>query len=149
MISAFLLKKAESQGGKWQLGLWHRQENYNLPGYSIDANSYLRLNEALDTPRQSTFPSTSYLQGTLPRTLQVLQMIAANLWYNFSNSLSYWKCKKKKTNKRKNKSCSFAQSPRRWGKEKNEVQFCKGLAFSVQKRCKDPNSVHTLLRHFH
>lgn len=51
---------------------------------------YLRLNEALDTPRQSTFLLISHLQGTLPRSLQVLQMIAANLLYNFSNSLSYW-----------------------------------------------------------
>lgn len=143
MISAFLLKKGESQAGKWQLGLWHRQENYNLPGYSIDANSYLRLNEALDTPRQSTFPSTSYLQGTLPRSLQVLQIIAANLWYNFSNSLSYWKCKKKKKKQQKNKSCSFVKSPRRWGKEKPKSNFVKDWLLVFKRGAKIPTqSIH-------
>ena len=71
-------------------------------------------------------------------------MITANLWYNFSNPLSYWKCKKKKK-----KSRSFAKSPRRWGKEKTKSNFGKVWLLSVQKRCKDPNSVRTLLRHFH
>lgn len=37
-------------------GLWYRQENYNSPVHYIDANSYLRLNEALDTPRVKHFP---------------------------------------------------------------------------------------------
>lgn len=45
-----------SERGEWQLGLWHRQENYNLPGYNVDANSYLRLNEALDTPKAKHIP---------------------------------------------------------------------------------------------
>ena len=138
--------KRQSQGGKWQLGLWHRQENYNLPGYNIDANSYLRLNEVLDTPKQSTFPSTFSLQGTLPRTLQVLQMIAANLWYDFSNPYFTGSEKKKK----KKKFWSFAKSPRGWGMEKRSTVLERTCFVVFKRGWKDPSSsVHTFLRHFH
>lgn len=94
-------------GRKMTAGFMAQTRKLQFTIYNIDANSYLRLNEALNTPKAKHIPSTSYLQGTLPRTLQVLQTIAANLWYDFTNSLFYWKGKKKKK-----KSCSFAKSPR-------------------------------------
>lgn len=63
----------------------------------MGANSYLRLNEALDTPRAKHIPKhLLFLRDFTknPCCKGGLQIAC----YEFSNSLFYWKCEKKKKN---------------------------------------------------
>lgn len=89
-------------------GLGHRGENYHVPGYGILANSYLRLNEASDTPRAKHIPKhllflrdfTKNPSGPASNGCKSLAMTLAN------SLLFYWK-----RNNNNKKSCSFAKHP--------------------------------------
>lgn len=136
-----------SERGEWQLGLWHRQENYNLPGYNIDANSYLRLNKALDTPKAKHIPKhLLFLRDFTKDPSGVAKDSCKSLGAALVTPYCTGSVEKKKK-----KSCNFAKSPRGWGKgKKKNFNFGKDLLLRVQKRLKRSQHLSLLtLSHFH
>lgn len=113
---------------KGRAGLGHRWENYHVPGYGIHANSYLRLNEAPDTPKGKHIPKhllflrdfTKNPSGVVSDRCKSLGMTLTTPFFTGSAII---------------KVCSFAKCPGRGGGGGEEkIQIGQDWLWSVQNR---------------